>query len=86
MSSSEFKSLGSQVFIELLANGNGGGKGFSASIMFGKIKNQLLQSRKLLSIRYLINKKVWLYKNFENCLTSRITFLNLKFETFILSF
>ena len=42
---SEVKSFGSQVFIEFLANGNGGGKGFSASIKFGKIINQLLQSR-----------------------------------------
>ena len=32
---SEVKSLGSQVFIEFLANGNGAGKGFSASIKFG---------------------------------------------------
>ena len=54
MTSSEVKSLGSQVFIEFLANGNGAGKGFSASIKFGKIKNQLLQSRNFLSIRYLI--------------------------------
>ena len=54
LTSSEVKSLGSQVFIELLANGNGAGKGFSASIKFGKSKNQLLQSRNFLSIRYLI--------------------------------
>ena len=54
LTSSEVKSLGSQIFIEFLSNGNGMGKGFSASIKFGKIKNQLLQSRKLLSIRYLI--------------------------------
>ena len=39
LTSSEVKSLGSQVFIELLANGNGAGKGFSASIKFGKIIN-----------------------------------------------
>ena len=32
---SDVKSLGSQVFIEFLANGNGAGKGFSASIKFG---------------------------------------------------
>ena len=44
LTSSEVKSLGSQVFIELLANGNGGGKGISASIKFGKIMNQFLQS------------------------------------------
>ena len=44
LTSSEVKSLGSQVFIELLANGNGAGKGFSASIKFGKIINQFLQS------------------------------------------
>ena len=54
LTSSQVKSLGSQVFIELLANGNGVGKGFSASIKFGKIKNQLLKSRNFLSIRYLI--------------------------------
>ena len=36
---------GSQVFIEFLANGNGVGKGFSASIKFGKIINKFLQSR-----------------------------------------
>ena len=51
---SEVKILGSQVFIEFLANGNGVGKGFSASINFGKIKNQVLQSRNFLSTRYLI--------------------------------
>ena len=45
MTSSEFKSLGSQVFIEFLANGNGVGKGFSASIKFGKIIYVFLQSR-----------------------------------------
>ena len=39
---SEVKSLGSQVFIEFLANGNGAGKGFSASIKFGKIINDFL--------------------------------------------
>ena len=44
MAPSEVKSLGSQVFIEFLANGNGVGKGFSASIKFGKIMNQFLQS------------------------------------------
>ena len=38
LTSSEVNSLGSQVFIEFLANGNGVGKGFSASIKFGKIK------------------------------------------------
>ena len=43
LTSSEVKSLGSHVFIELLANGVG--KGFSASIKFGKIINQFLQSR-----------------------------------------
>ena len=42
---SEIKSLGNQVFIEFWANGNGAGKGFSASIKFGKIINQFLQSR-----------------------------------------
>ena len=31
----EVKSLGSQVFIEFLVNGNGAGKGFSASIKIG---------------------------------------------------
>ena len=36
LTSSEVKSLGSQVFIEFLSNGNGTGKGFSASIKFGK--------------------------------------------------
>ena len=45
LTSSEVKSLGSQVFIEFLANGNGAGKGFSTSIKFGKIINKLLQSR-----------------------------------------
>ena len=42
---SEVKSLGSQVFIEFLANGNGTGKGFSAAIKFGKIINDFLQTR-----------------------------------------
>ena len=45
LTSSEVNSLGSQVFIEFLANGNGAGKGFSASLKFGKFKNQYLQSR-----------------------------------------
>ena len=45
LTSSEVNSLGSQVFIEFLANGNGAGKGFSASIKFGKIINEFLQSR-----------------------------------------
>ena len=49
---SEVKSLGSQVFIEFLGNGNGAGKGFSASIKFGKIINQFLQSRTFISIKY----------------------------------
>ena len=84
LTSSEVNSLGSQVFIEFLTNGNGAGKGFSASIKFGKIKNQLLQSRNYFD--YRINKKVGLYKNVESCLTSRITFLNFRFETFILYF
>ena len=44
-STSKVKSSGSQVFIELLTNGNGAGKGFSASIKFGKIINMFLQSR-----------------------------------------
>ena len=44
LASYEVKSLASQVFIEFLANGNGVGKGFSASIKFGKIMNQFLQS------------------------------------------
>ena len=52
LTSSKVKSLGSQVFIELLANGNGAGKGFSASIKFGKIINQFLQSRTFISIKY----------------------------------
>ena len=55
LTSSKVKSLGSQVFIELLANGNGAGKGFSASIKFGKIINQFWQSRTFISIRYLMN-------------------------------
>ena len=55
LTSSEVKSLGSQVFIELLANGNGAGKGFSASIKFGKIINKLLQSRNFILIRYLVH-------------------------------
>ena len=45
LTSSEVKSLGSQIFIEFLANGNGAEKGFSASIKFGKIINKFLQSR-----------------------------------------
>ena len=51
----QVKSLGSQVFIELLANGNGAGKGFSTSIKFGKIINKLLQSRNFILIRYLVH-------------------------------
>ena len=55
LTSSEVKSLGSQVFIEILANGNGAGKGFSTSIKFGKIINKLLQSRNFILIRYLVH-------------------------------
>ena len=55
LTSSEVKSLSSQVFIELLAIGNGGGKGFSASIKFGKIINKLLQSRNFILTRYLVH-------------------------------
>ena len=44
LTSYQVKSLGSQVFIELLGNGNGAGKGFSASIKFGNIRNPFLQS------------------------------------------
>ena len=57
MTSSEFKFPGSQVFIEFLSNGNGAGKGFSASIKFGKIINQFLQSR-ICYFDYRITKNV----------------------------
>ena len=45
LTSSDVKSLGSQVFIEFLANGNGAGKGFIASIKFGKIINKFILIR-----------------------------------------
>ena len=71
---SEVKSLGSQVFIEFLANGNGVGKGFSASIKFGKIINELLQSRTFISIRYLVYAIFIIKKCYEdNCLPYKIT-------------
>ena len=55
LTSSKVKYFGSQVFIELLANGNGAWKGFSASIKFGKIINKLLRSRNFILIRYLVH-------------------------------